>query len=84
MRSSLRSTTLRPVVTNVGSGKAIVSRKAELSPDLKEASNTALTLMYDDSGKEIPLVRGEIFMQKRSDRDRRHVQVAVPSGDSSR
>jgi hypothetical protein len=56
--------TLRPVVTNVGSGKAIVFEEGRaITGTWKKASNTALTLMYDDSGKEIPLVRGEIFMQ---------------------
>jgi len=29
----------------------------------KKTSNAALTRFYDSSGKEIPLVRGGIFMQ---------------------
>jgi len=37
-------------------GKAIVGT-------WKKTSNTALTRFYDSSGNEIPLVRGEIFMQ---------------------
>lgn len=55
---------LRPVVANVGTGKAIVFQEGRaITGTWKKASNTALTLLYDDAGNEIPLVRGEIFMQ---------------------
>lgn len=55
---------LRPVVTNVGSGKAIVFQEGRaITGTWKKASNTALTQLYDDAGNVIPLVRGEIFMQ---------------------
>jgi hypothetical protein len=55
---------LRPVVANVGTGKAIVFQEGRaITGTWKKTSNTALTLLYDDAGNEIPLVRGEIFMQ---------------------
>ena len=55
---------LRPVVANVGSGKAIVFEEGRaITGTWKKTSNTALTLLYDDAGNVIPLVRGEIFMQ---------------------
>jgi hypothetical protein len=54
----------RPVVANVGSGKAIVFLEGNaIVGTWKKTSNTALTRLYDSSGKEIPLVRGEIFIQ---------------------
>jgi hypothetical protein len=55
---------LRPVVSNVGSGKAIVFEEGRaITGTWKKTSNTALTRLYDDGGNEIPLVRGTIFMQ---------------------
>jgi Protein of unknown function (DUF3048) N-terminal domain/Protein of unknown function (DUF3048) C-terminal domain len=55
---------LRPVVANVGSGKAIVFKEGRaITGTWKKTSNAALTLLYDDAGNVIPLVRGEIFMQ---------------------
>ena len=54
----------RPVVANVGSGKAMVFEEGKaIVGTWKKTSNTALTRFYDSSGNEIPLVRGEIFMQ---------------------
>ncbi len=54
----------RPVVANVGSGKAIVFLEGQaIVGTWKKASDTALTRFYDSSGNEIPLVRGEIFIQ---------------------
>jgi hypothetical protein len=55
---------LRPVVTNVGTGKAVVFEEGQaITGTWKKTSNTALTQLFDASGNEIPLVRGEIFMQ---------------------
>jgi hypothetical protein len=55
---------MRPVVGNVGSGQAIVFQEGKaIVGTWKKTSNTALTRLYDKSGKEIPLVRGSIFMQ---------------------
>ncbi len=54
----------RPVVANVGSGKAIVLQEGrEIVGTWKKTSNSALTRFYDSAGKEISLVRGEIFIQ---------------------
>ena len=54
----------RPIVANVGSGKAVVYEEGRaIAATWKKASNAALTRFYDSSGNEIPLVRGEIFMQ---------------------
>ena len=55
---------VRPVVGNVGSGDAVVFRDGKaITGTWKKASNTALTRFYDSSGAEIPLTRGEIFIQ---------------------
>jgi hypothetical protein len=55
---------VRPVVANVGSGKAIVFQEGRaITATWKKTSNAALTRIYDSSGKEIPLVRGQIFIQ---------------------
>jgi hypothetical protein len=55
---------LRPVVSNVGSGQAIVFKEGRaITGTWKKTSNAALTTLYDSAGKVIPLVRGEIFMQ---------------------
>lgn len=54
----------RPVVSNVGSGKATIFMEGQsIDATWKKTSNTALTRFYDSAGKEIPFVRGEIFMQ---------------------
>ncbi|MGD0247422.1 MAG: DUF3048 domain-containing protein [Candidatus Limnocylindrales bacterium] len=54
----------RPFVANVGSGKATVFLEGQaIGATWKKTSNTALTRLYDSSGAEIQLVRGEIFMQ---------------------
>jgi hypothetical protein len=54
----------RPMVANVGTGKAIVFLEGQaVVGTWKKASNTALTRIYDSSGAEIPLVRGEIYIQ---------------------
>jgi hypothetical protein len=55
---------MRPVVSNVGSGKAIVYQEGRaITATWKKTSTTALTRFYDSGGNEIPLVRGEIFLQ---------------------
>ena len=54
----------RPNVHNVGSGKAIIFQEGQqIAATWTKKNNTALTRFYDTSGKEIPLVRGEIFIQ---------------------
>ena len=51
-------------IGNVGQGKAIVFKEGKaITGTWKKASDTALTRFYDDSGNEISLVRGEIFIQ---------------------
>jgi len=52
------------VVYNVGSGAATVYLEGKaISGTWKKTSTTALTRFYDSSGAEIPLVRGEIFLE---------------------
>jgi hypothetical protein len=54
----------RIAIANVGSGKAIVFKEGKaITGTWKKTTDTALTRFYDDSGNEIPLVRGEIFIQ---------------------
>jgi hypothetical protein len=54
----------RVAIANVGSGKAIVFKEGKaITGTWKKATDTALTRFYDSSGNEIPLVRGEIFIQ---------------------
>ena len=54
----------RPDVRNVGSGKAIVFQEGKkIVATWKKKTNTSLTRFYDSAGKEISLVRGEIFIQ---------------------
>jgi hypothetical protein len=51
-------------IGNVGSGKAIVFKEGRaITGTWKKTSDTALTRFYDAQGKEIPLVRGAIFIQ---------------------
>ncbi len=54
----------RPILVTVGSGESIVFKEGvKIHGKWKKATNTDLTRFYDDSGVEIPLVRGEIFIQ---------------------
>ena len=54
----------RPVLGQVGSGKAIVFLEGKaIVGTWKKPDNTALTRFFDADGKEIPLVRGRIFIQ---------------------
>ena len=54
----------RPDVHNIGSGKAIVFQEGKkIAATWKKKTATSLTRFYDSSGKEISLVRGEIFIQ---------------------
>jgi len=54
----------RPVVANEGTGKAVVFQEGKaIEGTWKKASDTALTRFYDSAGKEISLVRGQIYMQ---------------------
>ncbi len=54
----------RPVVANVGTGKAIVFHDGlAIVGTWKKTTNTDLTRLYDSYGDEIPLLRGEIFIQ---------------------
>ena len=51
-------------VGNVGTGKAIVFKEGKaIVGTWKKDTDSAITRYYDDSGKEIPFVRGEIFIQ---------------------
>jgi len=54
----------RPVLDQIGSGQAIVFRDGRAIPGTwRKASVGDLTRFYDASGKEVPLVRGRIFIQ---------------------
>jgi hypothetical protein len=54
----------RPVLDQVGSGKAIVFREGKaIVGTWKKPDNTSLTRFYDADGNEVPLVRGRIFIQ---------------------
>jgi len=54
----------RPDVKNIGSGKAIIFQEGKkIVATWKKKTATSLTRFYDSSGKEISLVRGEIFIQ---------------------
>ena len=54
----------RPVVTDIGAGQAMVFKEGQaIKATWKKTSATALTRLYDAKGQEIPLVRGEIFIQ---------------------
>jgi hypothetical protein len=55
---------MRPYVGNIGSGAAVVFQEGKaITATWKKGSKTALTRFYDKSGNEIPLVRGQIFIQ---------------------
>ena len=54
----------RPVVANVGSDKALIFRDGTvILGTWKKDSKTDLTRLYDSTGVEIELVRGQIFIQ---------------------
>jgi hypothetical protein len=54
----------RPLVDNLGSGKATVFTEGRaIAATWKKPYTGVLTRFYDSSGSEIPFVRGEIFMQ---------------------
>jgi hypothetical protein len=54
----------RRTVGSIGSGKAVVFQEGkEIIGTWSKPTDTALTRFYDSTGKEIPLVRGEIFIQ---------------------
>jgi len=55
---------LRPVVGQIGSGKAIVFRDGKAIVGIwTKNTETDLTRFFDASGTEIPLARGHIFIQ---------------------
>jgi hypothetical protein len=55
---------IRPVMENIGSGKALVFRNGEvIKAKWKKKSKTDTTRLYDSSGKEIGLLRGRTFIQ---------------------
>lgn len=54
----------RPLVANVGTGKAVIFVEGTaIIGTWKKTTNLAMTRFYDGSGKEIPFVRGRIFLQ---------------------
>lgn len=54
----------RPVLAQIGSGKAIVFHDGHVWQGTWRKSDTGdLTRFYDASGNEVPLVRGRIFVQ---------------------
>ncbi len=54
----------RPVLDQIGSGKAIVFRDGKVFEGTWKKTNAGdLTRFYDSAGKEISLVRGRIFVQ---------------------
>ncbi len=54
----------RPVIASVGTGKALVFKEGHaIVATWKKPTTNALTRLYDSSGNEIPLVRGQIFIQ---------------------
>jgi hypothetical protein len=56
----------RPVVATVGYGPVTVFQEGRvIKGTWKKKNDTALTRFYDSAGKEIALVRGEIFIQSR-------------------
>jgi hypothetical protein len=53
-----------PIVGQIGKGDALVFRDGqEIKATWKKANDTDLTRLYDSSGHEIALVRGETFIQ---------------------
>ena len=65
---------VRPDVHNVGSGAVTIFQEGKMIKGTwKKAKNTSLTRFYDAAGKEIPLVRGEIFIQSRPPENRMSV-----------
>src|ERR1035437_2409723 len=54
----------RPVIASVGTGKAVVFIEGKaIVGTWKKKTNTSLPRLYDSTGAEIQLVRGEIFIQ---------------------
>jgi hypothetical protein len=54
----------RPVLDQIGSGKALVFHDGHVvSGTWRKANDGDLTRFFDASGNEIPLVRGRIFIQ---------------------
>ena len=54
----------RPVLAQIGSGKALVFRDGKVIAGTWRKQDAAdLTRFYDTSGKEVTLVRGRIFIQ---------------------
>lgn len=54
----------RPIVGDIGSGQAMVFMEGKaIKATWKKPNATSLTRVYDAAGKEIPLVRGRIFIQ---------------------
>ena len=65
---------IRPDVHNVGSGAVTIFQEGTMIKGTwKKTSNTALTRFYDSNGKEISLVRGEIFIQSKPPENRMSV-----------
>jgi len=55
---------LEPVIADVGSGKAMVFRNGQMTLGIwRKTANSDLTRLYDSADAEIPLVRGQIFIQ---------------------
>lgn len=54
----------RPVIANIGYGKALIFREGRLVVGRwRKGSATDLTRIFDASGRELPLVRGRTFFQ---------------------
>jgi hypothetical protein len=55
---------LEPIVGQIGKGDALVFRDGQaITATWQKKSDTDLTRLYDSSGQQITLVRGEIFIQ---------------------
>ena len=55
---------MRPAVGNIGSGDAIVFQEGKaIKATWKKTAKTTLTRIYTKGGTEIPMVRGQIFIQ---------------------
>ena len=54
----------RPDIKTIGSGKALVFREGRaVAATWRKKDDTAPTRLFDASGQEIPLVRGQTFIQ---------------------
>jgi hypothetical protein len=57
---------VRPDVHNVGTGPVTIFQEGTMiTGKWVKKTNTSLTRFYDSAGKEISLVRGEIFIQSK-------------------